>query len=103
MPVATSVSDAYFSSRPRGSQVGAWVSPQSQAINNRQDLEEATSKYLNQVGEANPISRPPHWGGFGVLPDYIEFWQGRPNRLHDRLAFSLAPNNSSWNLTRLAP
>jgi pyridoxamine 5'-phosphate oxidase len=103
MPVATSVSDAYFSSRPRGSQVGAWVSPQSQPIKNRQDLEAATAQYINQVGEVNPILRPPHWGGFGVVPDYIEFWQGRPNRLHDRLAFSLSNGTASWSLNRLAP
>jgi pyridoxamine 5'-phosphate oxidase len=97
------MSDEYFNSRPRGSQVGAWVSPQSQPIANRQELEKATAAYLLEFGETTPIPRPAHWGGYGVTPTYIEFWQGRPNRLHDRLAFSRPDTNQNWHLNRLAP
>ncbi|MGV3586883.1 MAG: pyridoxamine 5'-phosphate oxidase [Adhaeribacter sp.] len=97
------ISDEYFASRPRGSQIGAWVSPQSQPISSRQELENTTANYQQQFGEDKAIPRPPHWGGYGVAPTYIEFWQGRPNRLHDRLAFSRPNPESSWQLNRLAP
>ena len=97
------MSDEYFNSRPRGSQVGAWVSPQSQPIANRQELEKATAAYMLEFGENTTIPRPAHWGGYGVTPTYIEFWQGRPNRLHDRLAFSRPDTKQTWHLNRLAP
>jgi pyridoxamine 5'-phosphate oxidase len=98
-----SLSDAYFGSRPRGSQVGAWVSPQSQPIPDRQFLEKETAGFVARYGEESPIPRPEHWGGFGLKPTYLEFWQGRPNRLHDRLVFKRQPDAQDWELTRLAP
>lgn len=98
-----SMSDQYFGSRPRGSQVGAWVSPQSQQISGRQYLEEKTAGFINEHGPEALIPRPEHWGGFGVKPTYFEFWQGRPNRLHDRLVFTRKPDAVDWHLSRLAP
>jgi len=96
-------SDAYFQSRPRGSQVGAWGSPQSKVVENRQVLEKLTASYTQKFGEEAPIPRPPHWGGYAVKPIYIEFWQGRPNRLHDRLVFQRETPGHNWRLERLAP
>ncbi len=94
-------SDQYFNSRPIGSQLGAWASPQSQVIPNRDFLEhsldEFTNKYENKV-----IPRPQNWGGYRVIPHLVEFWQGRQNRLHDRLCYSLKPNGQ-WQIDRLAP
>ena len=91
----------YFNSRPRGSQLGALVSPQSSVIPNRKFLEDRlvvlTDKFKNI-----PIPRPDHWGGVLVKPFQIEFWQGRPNRLHDRISCRLI-NNKSWKINRLAP
>jgi pyridoxamine 5'-phosphate oxidase len=98
--VDASASDTYFLSRPRESQVGAWASPQSQVIADRATLEtrmaDATARFT-----AEPMTRPPHWGGYLVTPAWIEFWQGRPNRLHDRLRYHRAGN--SWTIARLAP
>lgn len=95
-------SDEYFNSRPRGSRLGAWASPQSQAIPSRDLLETRAQKLQEQYGEHVPIPRPPHWGGYRVVPDYIEFWQGRSSRLHDRLAYDLGEGDA-WTLKRLAP
>lgn len=97
------LSDAYFGSRPRGSQVGAWVSPQSQEIPDRHFLEAETAGFMDQYGDDAPIPRPDHWGGFGLKPTYMEFWQGRPNRLHDRLVFTRIAESLDWQLSRLAP
>ncbi|WP_111669800.1 pyridoxamine 5'-phosphate oxidase [Algoriphagus litoralis] len=94
-------SDTYFHSRPIGSQIGAWTSPQSQKIETR----EALSKRLEDVEkrfEHEAISRPPHWGGYRLLPIRIEFWQGRPNRLHDRISYEVNSENK-WIISRLAP
>lgn len=96
-----SVSDAYFASRPRGSQLGAHVSPQSQAIDSRAFLE-GRLKTLTQKFEGKNIPRPKHWGGIAVNPKRIEFWQGRPNRLHDRIVYTKLGENT-WERQRLAP
>jgi pyridoxamine 5'-phosphate oxidase len=92
--------DAYFYSRPKGSQLGAWASEQSQVIPNRDVLEQRLAD-LESTYETQPIPRPPHWGGFRLLPTMIEFWQGRPSRLHDRLRYRL--ENGQWNIDRLSP
>jgi pyridoxamine 5'-phosphate oxidase len=91
---------AYFHSRPRGSQVGAWASPQSQVIASRTVLEDAVAAVEARFGDGE-IEVPPHWGGFLLEPESVEFWQGRPDRLHDRLRFRL--DGDEWVLERLAP
>ena len=91
---------AYFTSRPRGSQLGAWASPQSQVIESRSVLEEAEDEAARRFGDGD-IAVPPHWGGLLIVPESVEFWQGRPDRLHDRLRFRL--DGSEWILERLAP
>ncbi|MGB2927166.1 MAG: pyridoxamine 5'-phosphate oxidase [Limnothrix sp.] len=99
--VAAAASDAYFYSRPRKSQLGAWASPQSEAIADREVLEQNFAA-LEAKYQDKKIPRPEHWGGFQVLPDKIEFWQGRPSRLHDRLVFTL-DTEGQWSRQRLAP
>ena len=99
--ISDSESDDYFYSRPISSQLGAWASPQSDVVADRQFLEDRlaqiTEEYLEQK-----IPRPSHWGGYRVVPDLIEFWQGRESRLHDRLCYSL-DDNDNWQIDRLAP
>jgi pyridoxamine 5'-phosphate oxidase len=95
-------SDAYFHSRPRGSQIGAWASPQSRQIPGRQTLEDSISRLAQEFGEQSLIPRPPHWGGYCVVPDMAEFWQGRPSRLHDRIVYTKTAENT-WQKSRLAP
>lgn len=97
--IEESVSDEYFKSRPHDSQLGAWASPQSRVIPSKEILDENFRLYSRRFGEEIP--RPEYWGGFRVLPDYFEFWQGRPNRLHDRIRYVLTNNN--WKIERLAP
>jgi len=94
-------STAYFNSRPFMSRVGAWASPQSQKIDDRSVLEQRFTQFQEKYTEEN-IPKPPHWGGYRVIPQHIEFWQGRPSRLHDRILFSYA-GNDHWNKCRLAP
>jgi pyridoxamine 5'-phosphate oxidase len=95
-------SEAYFHSRPRASQLGAWVSDQSRVIRDRELLEQKLTSLKTQYTEDTTIPLPPHWGGFRVVPNRIEFWQGRPNRLHDRLVYDLQ-TDGSWQIQRLAP
>lgn len=99
--ISAEESDEYFCSRPIESRIGAWCSPQSSVIKNREYLQENAEKYNAQFGNEN-IPRPGFWGGYIVEPYRIEFWQGRPGRLHDRLQYSLNENNI-WNIERLAP
>jgi pyridoxamine 5'-phosphate oxidase len=93
--------DNYFNSRPENSRIGAWASPQSEVIQSREWLEDCNLQYQNRFKE-NALSRPPHWGGYIVKPVSIEFWQGRPSRLHDRIQYSLE-SNGGWRIERLAP
>lgn len=94
-------SENYFSSRPRESQIGAWASPQSQVIENRYMLEENV-KNLKKKYDGKDVPRPQHWGGYQLVPDKLEFWQGRSSRLHDRIVYRLGPDNH-WMIERLAP
>jgi pyridoxamine 5'-phosphate oxidase len=94
-------SDGYFESRPTGSQVGAWASNQSKVIESREILEKNLQKFQKKF-EGKEITRPPHWGGFMVKPISIEFWQGRPNRMHDRILYRLK-EDLSWEIERLEP
>jgi pyridoxamine 5'-phosphate oxidase len=99
--VARQTSDSYFHSRPRGSQIGAWVSPQSEVIPGRDFLENRQQTLEDQfAGQEVPL--PEHWGGFALIPEMIEFWQGRPSRLHDRIRFTLN-EQQEWIIERLAP
>ena len=106
-PLDAALSDAYFDSRPRESQLGAWASEQSQELIDSQDLLDRFQSYSEQFGSSVP--RPPHWGGFALVPAKIEFWQGRRSRLHDRLRFVKAGDSSdlsdptAWKVIRLSP
>jgi len=99
--LSESESDAYFATRPRKSQLGAWASAQSRTLANRFTLMRSfvkfSYKFLNK-----PVPRPEHWGGFRLKPDLFEFWQGRPSRLHDRIQYTLK-DNAKWQIDRLSP
>ena len=95
-------SDAYFAVRPRGAQLGAWASEQSEPIPGRETLEERRAGFDARFPDAVP--RPPHWGGIRIEPETVEFWQGRPDRLHDRLRYARRPDgHGAWSLERLSP
>jgi pyridoxamine 5'-phosphate oxidase len=98
--IADAESDAYFRSRPRGSQVGAVASPQSRPISSRRVLEQRVAE-VEQVFEGQDVQRPPIWGGYRIAPETVEFWQGRQDRLHDRLRY--VRDGASWRRDRLAP
>lgn len=100
--VPENVSDNYFASRPKGSQLGAMVSNQSNVIENRKVLEDEL-KVLEKKYADETIPRPKNWGGFLVRPESMEFWQGRPNRLHDRFIFTKSDSKEDWKIERLAP
>jgi pyridoxamine 5'-phosphate oxidase len=93
-------SDLYFNTRPRGSKLGAWTSEQSKVIANREVLDEEYEKISTKFPNEN-VPRPPHWGGYVLMPSSIEFWQGRPSRLHDRILYT--SQNTDWKIERLAP
>lgn len=94
-------SDTYFAGRPRGSQIGAWASPQSTVIPGREVLEDRVAQFTKKF-EGKTIPRPPHWGGYRLVPASFEFWQGRESRLHDRIAFT-KQKNGKWKIERLSP
>ncbi len=100
--VSEQISTAYFQSRPKSSQIGAWVSPQSKTVPSREWLEQKNAEIALRYKDSDVLPRPPHWGGYAVAPHKIEFWQGRPSRLHDRLLYTLTTENV-WKVERLAP
>jgi len=99
-PVGAREADAYFATRPRGAQLGAWTSPQSRVLPSRSALDRAHARTIARFAQG-PVPRPPHWGGYRLRARVIEFWQGRPDRLHDRLRYTR--RRRGWKLERLAP
>jgi pyridoxamine 5'-phosphate oxidase len=99
--VSPEESDAYFKSRPRGSQIAAWASDQSAVLENREGLQRRWDSIENQF-QGKDVPRPPHWGGYVLSPSRLEFWQGRPSRLHDRFCYTRQPGGG-WTLERLSP
>lgn len=95
-------SEAYWRTRPRGAQLGAWASPQSTVVQNRRALDVALEQVARRFADAERVPLPPHWGGVRIKPVSVEFWQGRPNRLHDRLRYS-SRDDGEWTVQRLAP
>ena len=101
--VSPSESDVYFASRPWSSQIGAWASNQSQPLSAREDLETIYKEFAEKYPEGSSVPRPPHWGGYLVIPKQIEFWQGRYSRLHDRIRYTKAIPVTNWNIQRIFP
>jgi pyridoxamine 5'-phosphate oxidase len=101
--VATQETQAYWATRPRGSQLGAWASAQSTYVRDRDALEAALAATEQRFPDGTDVPVPPHWGGWRIVPDRVEFWQGRSNRMHDRLRFEQNAVDRSWQVRRLAP
>ncbi|PWH07306.1 pyridoxamine 5'-phosphate oxidase [Brachybacterium endophyticum] len=101
--VADEVSDAYWARRPRGSQLGAWASHQSDPVGTREELDAQYAAVEDRFAEQEQIPRPPRWGGYLLVPDRIEFWQGRGGRMHDRIVYSPAADGATWERERLQP
>lgn len=99
--VAPAETKTYWSSRPRGSQLGAWASPQSVVVPNRSVLENALANVERRFADADEVPVPPHWGGWRIRPEFVEFWQGRRDRMHDRLRFKLG--RDGWKVERVGP
>ncbi len=100
--ISREASLAYYQSRPKGSQIGAWASPQSKVIGDRKVLEDKVEALQQEYAAADSLPIPPHWGGYLLRPDEVEFWQGRTSRLHDRFSFQLT-EGGTWTVDRLAP
>ncbi len=101
--LAQAEAEAYWATRPRGSRLGAWASPQSAVIPDRAALDRHLAELDATYSGSDDIPLPPFWGGYLVVPDSVELWQGRPDRLHDRLRFTRRPDEETWHLERLAP
>ncbi|MEU6122976.1 pyridoxamine 5'-phosphate oxidase [Streptomyces sp. NPDC047123] len=101
--VARAETVAYFRTRPHGSQLGAWASAQSSVLAARADLDRAYADLAARYPEGEQVPVPPHWGGFRVTPHALEFWQGRADRLHDRLRYTRRPPSTTWHVDRLSP
>lgn len=99
--ISPSLSETYFHSRPRESQIGAWASKQSAVIPDRDWLISRNNQFGEQFSGESPIPRPPHWGGYRIVPDLFEFWQGQPSRLHDRFRYTI--RDGRWTIERLSP
>lgn len=99
--ISDETSDAYFASRPRGSQIGAWASLQSRPLPDRGELDRRVREFTERF-QGKPVPRPEHWGGYRLVPDWIEFWQGRPSRLHDRFRYARS-SGCGWTRQRLYP
>lgn len=102
-PVSAAEADAYFAGRPRGSRIGAWASEQSREIESRGALEAQVAACERRFPEGGPVPRPPHWSGFRIVPDVVEFWQEGPFRLHDRFVYERGPGPDDWARRRLSP
>jgi pyridoxamine 5'-phosphate oxidase len=100
--VSEQESDDYFAIRPRGSQIGAWVSNQSETLLTREILDQKQAQFEKKFTD-QPVPRPSHWGGYRIVPAKIEFWQGRPSRLHDRVVYELNEHDTNWAISRLSP
>ena len=95
--------DAYFEVRPRGSRLGAWASPQSRPVDGRSELDALYASVEDRFASADEVPTPPQWGGYRIHPHRIEFWQGRPGRMHDRIVYDRPDNSGRWTTSRLAP
>jgi pyridoxamine 5'-phosphate oxidase len=101
--VSSEETQAYWETRPRGSQLGAWASAQSTVVRDRRSLDDALAAAATRFAEDEPVPLPQHWGGWRIVPEHVEFWQGRTDRMHDRLRFEVDRDSRVWRVRRLAP